>query len=117
MANKKGFFTGELMICVVCGKQQHSNPGTESNWRIVEIDGQSFYACPNEFPPDGSGKKAFKVAYQLVMACSLNEICKASGGVAEPAVESYQEAKRHKEQLRNSRKVHRTKKGFGTNNS
>lgn len=64
------------MTCVVCGKQQRSNSRTQSDWRCLVIDSDRCYACPSEFPPDGSGKTAYQAAYEFVMACSLNEILK-----------------------------------------
>jgi hypothetical protein len=60
----KNVFVGETMICVMCGAQQQSDPGANTQWRAVELDGTRFYACPNEFPPDGSPSvKAFTEAY------------------------------------------------------
>lgn len=81
-------FAGEIMTCVVCAKQQRSNPESLSNWRCLEIDGDRCYACPDEFPPDRAGKKAFKTAYQFVIACSLNEILKRSNKPPNAEVES-----------------------------
>lgn len=69
-------FNGEIMTCVVCEKQERSNPKSQSNWRCLDIDSERCYACPDEFPPDRAGKKAFETAYQFVLACSLNEILK-----------------------------------------
>lgn len=82
-------FAGELMTCVVCGAQQGSDPNIQSQWRGLEIDEHKFYACPNEFPSDKAEKAAFKTAYQLVVACCLNEFLKAEGKAPEPEVESY----------------------------
>ena len=57
-------FTGEIMTCVVCGKQERSRPQLQSNWRCLEIDSNRCYVCADEFPRDGAGEKAFKTAYQ-----------------------------------------------------
>ena len=35
-------FTGETMLCVMCGKQQQSTPDMESDWRCIEIDGVGY---------------------------------------------------------------------------
>lgn len=104
---KQGRFIGELMTCVVCGAQERSNPAVESQWRGLEVDDYSFYACPKEFPPNGAEKQEFKTAYQLVLACCLNEILKAKGKEPEPEVESY----RLQRILRRERS--KTSKGFG----
>ena len=82
-------FTGQLMTCVVCGKQAISNLNIESQWRYLELDNDGFYACPDEYPPDGSGKKAFESAYMAVLSCCLNEVTRAAGGNASPAIERY----------------------------
>ena len=60
-------FMGEMMHCVMCGKMERSDPRRESQWRALTIDGQTFYACPAEFPPDDAGVAAFKAAYLKVM--------------------------------------------------
>ena len=57
-------FTGEIMICVMCGKMQQSDARVESNWRGVVLAGKTFYACTEHFPPDGSSAKAFEEAYR-----------------------------------------------------
>lgn len=62
------------MTCCVCGKQQRSNLRLESQWRALEIDEKLFYACPDEFPPDGASRDAFKKAYQLVIACAVSQM-------------------------------------------
>lgn len=61
-------FTGELMTCVMCGREQRSDPKVESNWRVLQLgEGERYYACPDEFPPDGSDSDAFKEAYSRVL--------------------------------------------------
>jgi hypothetical protein len=57
-------FSGEMMLCVLCGRTERSDPAVNSQWRMVEMDGQArFYACPQHFPPDDGDAKAFEVAY------------------------------------------------------
>jgi hypothetical protein len=60
-------FTGELMTCIVCSKQQPSDPDVESNWRAFALDGVTFYTCPDEFPPDDAPAEQFKAAYTTVL--------------------------------------------------
>jgi hypothetical protein len=67
-----GIFSGEVMVCVVCGAQRQSDVQVESNWRCVIVDGERFYACPNEFPPDGAGREEFREAYKLVLTKVLS---------------------------------------------
>jgi len=59
-------FHGELMTCIMCGKQQGSDPKIESQWRLLEVDGVRYYACPAEFPPDTAEAEAFKAAYLAI---------------------------------------------------
>lgn len=100
-------FKGELMTCCVCGKQQRSDPKVQTQWRALEIDGEIIYGCPDEFPCDGAGDKAFKTAYQLVIACGLQELIERKGEEGDPAVASYRVVRRQREDLKSQ------KKGFG----
>jgi len=59
-------FEGQEMVCVLCGATQTSDPAIESNWRAVQWEGQIYYACVDEFPPDDSSQEAFSEAYQKV---------------------------------------------------
>lgn len=62
-------FQGETMTCVMCGKQHKSNPMVESNWTAITVDaGQTYYACPAEFPPTNSSRKAYADAYERILA-------------------------------------------------
>ena len=61
-------FMGEMMTCVMCGRQQKSDPLTQSQWRAIEADGVRYYACPAEFPPDTASSAAFQLAYNRVLA-------------------------------------------------
>ena len=56
-------FMGEMMTCILCGKQARSDPSAECNWRAIAIGDKRYYACRDEFPPDGASRKAFRVAY------------------------------------------------------
>lgn len=60
-------FQGEVMICVMCGRQQRSNPTVESNWRALTVDGETYYACPREFPKDGARAGKFAKAYERIL--------------------------------------------------
>jgi len=60
-------FSGELMKCVICNCQEQSEPGVESQWRALTVDGKTWYACPDEFPPDRASPEKFKNAYQRVL--------------------------------------------------
>lgn len=66
-------FQGEMMTCVMCGKQQASDPAVESNWRKLEIDGRPFYVCPEEFPPDGASTEAFAAAYKRILLKAITK--------------------------------------------
>ena len=60
-------FMGELMTCVMCGKQEQSDPKVKSDWRTVEPDGVRYYVCPDHFPPDETGtREQFRQAYIAV---------------------------------------------------
>lgn len=59
-------FQGETMTCVCCGKIQQSDPDVESNWRAITADSVRYYACPDEFPPDGATALEFELAYTIV---------------------------------------------------
>jgi hypothetical protein len=86
---EQGIFSGEVMVCVVCGAERQSDVQVESNWRCVIVDGERFYVCPDEFPPDGAGREEdFREAYKLV----LTKVLSVRG-------------KRIKEQLRNERQA------------
>jgi hypothetical protein len=70
---EQGIFSGEMMTCVVCGARRRSHPGVESDWRCVIVDGERFYVCPDEFPPDGAGREEdFREAYKLVLTKILS---------------------------------------------
>lgn len=64
-------FQGELMECVLCGRKQESSPTSNLQWRGVEINGDRFYACPQEFPPDGSSVEDFSKAYEVFLVVAV----------------------------------------------
>lgn len=98
------------MVCVICSKEQYSNPSVKSDWRCIELDKRFFYVCLEEFPPNESASSEFKKAYQLAIACCLNELVKEEGGTPQAEIEAYQQAKR--QETRNSFKTVRKGKGF-----
>lgn len=52
---KKKFFMGELMTCYRCGKQEQSHPNQQSQWTVVELEGDKpMYFCPECF---GNGRQ------------------------------------------------------------
>lgn len=60
-------FNGEMMTCVMCGKQEHSDPDRESDWRAVEFGGVVYYVCPAHFPDDRTATRwAYRQAYEAV---------------------------------------------------
>jgi hypothetical protein len=65
-------FSGETMKCVMCGAEQKSDAAIESQWRMVELEGQKFYACPREFPADGSSSAAFEAAYHRFLRKAIH---------------------------------------------
>jgi len=67
-------FMGQTMTCVMCDKVEKSNPNKESNWRAIDIGGSRYYACPNEFPPDGSSVDDFETAYLKIFIKIMNLI-------------------------------------------
>lgn len=65
------YFAGELMRCCLCAAQERSDPARETDWRLLEADGEAFYFCPAHFPPDGAGVEDFRIAYDTC----LRRIC------------------------------------------
>jgi hypothetical protein len=66
--NQRGFipFTGEEMICVLCGATQKSDVNVSYGWRCWVIDGkEGFYVCPKELPPEyaANATQAFTDVY------------------------------------------------------
>lgn len=66
-------FNGELMTCALCGKREQHVVGKVSNWRLLELDDQEFYTCPDHLPPDGASKEAFAEAYSKIFMTVLNK--------------------------------------------
>ena len=64
-------YTGEVMVCVVCGKIERSDPTKNTNWRAIDVDGQRVYACPREFPPDTADPAAFEAAFLKVFNAAV----------------------------------------------
>jgi hypothetical protein len=56
-------FQGELMHCLICGEEEQSSPGKETQWRAIEWGNRLFYFCPDEFPPDDASSTEFERAY------------------------------------------------------
>ena len=66
LAKREDYFGGELMLCVVCLREEKSDRFRTSDWRCCEIDGVPYYACPRHFPPNGSDSRKFEAAYRQV---------------------------------------------------
>jgi len=67
-------FTGEPMVCILCGLEQVSDPKTSSDWRCIEIDGRRFYACAAEFPPDTARASEFAKVYMLFIRAAIEQL-------------------------------------------
>ena len=67
-------FMGEVMTCALCNKAQKSDPKIESNWRMLELNGQRFYVCPKHFPSDRASAREFSKAYQHVIRSLMNRM-------------------------------------------
>ena len=72
MGKRPKAFTGEVMKCAVCGKEQTSSPGVETQWRAIDFGQKRIYACPDEFPPDGADPEAFKATYLKLLVLARN---------------------------------------------
>jgi hypothetical protein len=62
----------EWVTCIMCGAQCGSDVWGESHWARVTVDGERFYVCPTEFPPDGAGEEEFEKAGKLVLTKVLS---------------------------------------------
>lgn len=85
-------FMGEMMRCVVCGRQERSNPRISSNWRMLQIDKHSFYVCPDELPEEGASSTEYRKAYQIAIAVCVSEILKREGKEPPKEIEDYKSA-------------------------
>lgn len=67
--HRSKFFRGEMMTCIMCGKQEKSDPRVESDWTVIEMpdDGKAYYVCPDELPlNDKSTSWDFQRAYKKI---------------------------------------------------
>lgn len=64
-------FTGEMMHCAICGRTQQSDRRRDSQWRVLDVDGERSYFCPAEFPPDTASSDSFKLAYERALAFAV----------------------------------------------
>lgn len=48
------------MHCVMCDKEEQSDPKVESNWTYIEVDGKGYYVCPDHIPVN-----ALPIQYEL----------------------------------------------------
>ena len=88
-------FGGELMTCVVCGKQKRSNPLAESDWRAIKIDDwDMYYACPEEFLGLKASSTSFRNAYLLIMACIMDDIACKKDVERQASIVAYREARK-----------------------
>ena len=68
--SRDSVFCGERMTCAICGAVKQSDARVASQWRAIVMNGRLYYFCPAEFPPDGSPKGLFNLAYQRVLAAA-----------------------------------------------
>ena len=54
-----------VMKCVMCGKEQESDPNIESNWTCFEINSDSRYYCCPDCLQNNAG--SIQERYELVM--------------------------------------------------
>jgi len=68
-------FGGQKMTCLLCGVEEKSSadPDVVTDWRAVHIEGDIFYACPDEFPPDTADQTAFQEAYQKFVLAAIEK--------------------------------------------
>lgn len=67
-------FGGQKMTCLLCGKGEHSatDPDIITDWRAVVLDGDTFYACPDEFPSHADDQVAYEQAYGRFLQAALD---------------------------------------------
>jgi len=73
-------FNGQLMTCILCGLEEQSTPGCRaadpevlSDWRAVQLSSDLFYACPDEFPPDGASSAEYEAAYTRFLEAAIKK--------------------------------------------
>lgn len=103
-------FTGEMMACVICGKKERSDPHVSSDWRMLQLDEDSFYICPDELPNEGASSAEYSKAYQVAIAFCVSELLKRAGKESPKEVEDYRSA------VIKSRSNQRRSKGNGFQN-
>ncbi len=60
-------FSGELMTCSICNKEQQSDPEVESGWTYLELDGYGFYVCDKHLGKEHWTAKQHQKAYERVL--------------------------------------------------
>lgn len=66
-------FAGRTVSCCLCGiVKSFGVDRVESEWRCIQVDDKPWYICPKHFPPDGSGREAFKNAYYSAIRTILD---------------------------------------------
>ncbi|HSF80935.1 MAG TPA: hypothetical protein VLA49_06855 [Anaerolineales bacterium] len=68
-------FGGSKMECVLCGATEKSprDPDIICDWRAVQLASDVFYACPDEFPPDGADDQSLEAAYRRFIEAALTQ--------------------------------------------
>lgn len=59
-------FQGELMVCILCGKQKKSDPAVESGWTHLDFGGMGIYFCPDHLPGAGATRQDHQRAYEKI---------------------------------------------------
>lgn len=60
-------FQGEMMQCIMCGKEEKSDPAVESDWTCVEAGSAGYYVCPDELPKKGAVKQQYTIAWNKIL--------------------------------------------------
>jgi hypothetical protein len=60
-------FQGEMMHCIMCQKEEKSDPHVESGWTTIDLDGKRFYICPLHLGNPHWTRKEHKRNWESVM--------------------------------------------------
>jgi hypothetical protein len=55
-------FNGEVMVCILCGREQKWDRAIEALWTAIEIRGEKFFGCPFCVPNGDAGRPKFERA-------------------------------------------------------
>jgi hypothetical protein len=66
-------FQGEWMRCVICDREEKSDPAVQSGWRAIELNGVLYYGCRDHFPGDDASTDEFSTAYRNLILRALRK--------------------------------------------